>query len=823
MRRVSFSLDDNYVISVGEKDGAVIQWKLIKPLDSYMQRAANEEFQSIEEEEEVTFKAIVLESDDDDSETERAMHQLMDAQNLEEEEAEDGGGKVKELADLLVDTRGEVAGNLKALKVAAKGGNVGKKKEAEKLGAVSQNAAAKGDRAAKGDDRELPLDEQKKRARDRYGADLEVRAIGTFTEDCKVLVDATEANAEMSNAPNTVDGEPIFVVERSPNETLKLEHVFGFRSTLKSGLHYTADGQALLTAASIAILQDPVTGDQRIFPGHTDSVICMTCHRKSAMAATAQMVEAAVASRARIKVWSTNSLVVRKTIEHNREGPLLFLEFDISGEHLFAMNSGGTFQLTIWEWQSGSQQYSVCLSPSGVKVHALCCHTLKQQCFMSVGVKHVIAWTLDVQKGEAGGAPGMFDGVTIRQTMLCACCTADGLFLTGGKTGDIFMWNHDLLEWRFDGAHAGAVSCLQSHGDYFISAGADTVIILWHGMDKTGVFDMRGGLCPSKCSAAFTICALSWMPLSENPRGNFALIGTSNSDIIELDLTEGTARLIGCAHSSLCKITGLAVHGKEEIFVTCAVDKTIRKWDMRGTKLLGQVNMHAEVLCVAFSSDSEFLVAGLSTGQFMIFSSSDLVERGGAWDKKLPISVAAFAPDNRHLALGFTNGEVDIYDCTDVPLKRRCISTPDADLGPVVRIDFARESATFRAQYRGGVCRILRTITGYAVENIVGIRNTEWATYTCITGWHIKGIFERRDIASITAVTRSTSKRLCVVADNLALLRLFRWPAPYATSQCKRYAGHNPFVTHVAFGGENDSRLISVGEDSTIFLWRIDI
>ena len=86
----------------------------------------------------------------------------------------------------------------------------------------------------------------------------------------------------------------------------------------------------------------------------------------------------------------------------------------------------------------------------------------------------------------------------------------------------------------------------------------------------------------------------------------------------------------------------------------------------------------------------------------------------------------------------------------------------------------------------------------------------------------MKGIMERRDIASVTAMGRSSERKLVAIADNLALIRLFRWPAPYPTAQCKRYAAHNPFITNVAFGNSDDSVVISVGEDSTIVQWLVN-
>merc|ERR1711998_822516 len=100
-----------------------------------------------------------------------------------------------------------------------------------------------------------------------------------------------------------------------------------------------------------------------------------------------------------------------------------------------------------------------------------------------------------------------------------------------------------------------------------------------------------------------------------------------------------------------------------------------------------------------------------------------------------------------------------------------------------------------------GTCQLWTTENRKVKEDVTGIREEPWNTYKCITGWYMKGIMERRDIASVTAVARSPERKLVAVADNLALIRLFRWPSPYPTAQCKRYAAHNPFITNVSFGG----------------------
>ena len=81
---------------------------------------------------------------------------------------------------------------------------------------------------------------------------------------------------EMNEAPTSINGDPVFVIERAPNENLKLDFVHGYRWTIKDSLKHTKDGRALFSTA--CLMDGPTIGFRRRWAlAH-----CRVCHRSPA-------------------------------------------------------------------------------------------------------------------------------------------------------------------------------------------------------------------------------------------------------------------------------------------------------------------------------------------------------------------------------------------------------------------------------------------------------------------------------------------------------------------------------------------------------------
>ena len=104
------------------------------------------------------------------------------------------------------------------------------------------------------------------------------------------------------------------------------------------------------------------------------------------------------------------------------------------------------------------------------------------------------------------------------------------------------------------------------------------------------------------------------------------------------------------------------------------------------------------------------------------------------------------------------------------------------------------------------------------------MRDEEWATQSCIYGWHVRGVWpEGADGTDINACARSNTARRALLAtsDDFGTVKLFRYPCIVPNADCKPYSGHSSHVTNVGFS-HDDSWLVSTGgEDRGVFQWEV--
>ncbi|OWK50997.1 Echinoderm microtubule-associated protein-like 3 [Lonchura striata] len=133
-----------------------------------------------------------------------------------------------------------------------------------------------------------------------------------------------------------------------------------------------------------------------------------------------------------------------------------------------------------------------------------------------------------------------------------------------------------------------------------------------------------------------------------------------------------------------------------------------------------------------------------------------------------------------------------------------------------------------------GGCKLLR--------NRFESRDREWASYTCVLGFHVFGgsggsgglrgglggfpISPRvwpdgSDGTDINSLCRSHHERVVAVADDFCKVHLFQYPCARAKAPSHVYGGHGSHVTNVRFT-HDDGHLVSLGgKDTSVFQWRV--
>ena len=104
------------------------------------------------------------------------------------------------------------------------------------------------------------------------------------------------------------------------------------------------------------------------------------------------------------------------------------------------------------------------------------------------------------------------------------------------------------------------------------------------------------------------------------------------------------------------------------------------------------------------------------------------------------------------------------------------------------------------------------------------MKDTEWATQTCIYGWHVRGIWpEGADGTDINACARSNTgaRELVATADDFGKVKLLRYPSIVPNADHKPYLGHSSHVTNIGFACDDTFVVSTGGEDRAVFQWEV--
>src|SRR3546814_145062 len=94
--------------------------------------------------------------------------------------------------------------------------------------------------------------------------------------------------------------------------------------------------------------------------------------------------------------------------------------------------------------------------------------------------------------------------------------------------------------------------------------------------------------------------------------------------------------------------------------------------------------------------------------------------------------------------------------------------------------------------------------TGKQITAASKLKDTAWATWTCVLGWPAQGIWpSSADGTDVNAVDRSHSGHLLATSDDFGKVKLFRYPCVDAGAQFTEYLGHSSHVTNIRWSHDD--------------------
>ncbi|KAM5137941.1 echinoderm microtubule-associated protein-like 3 isoform 2-T2 [Mantella aurantiaca] len=656
-----------------------------------------------------------------------------------------------------------------------------------------------------------------------------------------------------SNIQNHDDLKP-----ELPSEKLQLEWVYGCRGRdSRCTLRMLQSGEVIYFTACVIVICDVNRGTQRHFLRHTDCVRCLAVHPDGVRVASGQTAGVDKDGKPMVFIWDSSTLQIQHQIGlgfFERGVGCLAFSIQDSGSYLCVVDDCNEHVMSIWDTAKGNKIAETKCTNEPVLCVAF--NPVDSNYIVTVGKSHIHFWTwsgTSLTKKQ-----GIFGKYKKPRYVQCLLFDRTGDVLTGDSEGQILTWGRSAADTRTLGkgakdtyqilrhtrAHDGSVSSLTAlRGGFVLSSGGkDKRLVLW----SDTLTQLKECEIPEQFGAVRSI--------GEGLNGEL-LVGTTKNALLKGSLEHGFTPVIQ-GHTD--ELWGLATHPTQNFFMTCGHDKQLCIWNGSGHTLSWACILEDPGLCADFHPNGREACVGLSTGKWLVVDMHSHSILSVHSDGNEQLSVVRYSPDGNYLAIGSHDNVIYIYSTgnnrkgdysRDSSLEEKDSSQEEGEspkgegdnsvsdrvqrymrygkcMGHssfITHLDWSKDgkyimsnSGDYEILYWdiASGCKLLR--------NRFESRDREWATYTCVLGYHVFGVWpEGSDGTDINALARSRDMTMISVADDFCKVHLFRYPCNKPKAPSHVYPGHGSHVTNVRFT-HDDSYLISLGgKDASIFQWRV--
>ncbi|XP_016400118.1 echinoderm microtubule-associated protein-like 1 isoform X2 [Sinocyclocheilus rhinocerous] len=596
-----------------------------------------------------------------------------------------------------------------------------------------------------------------------------------------------------------------------PPKKLKLDWVYGYRGRdCRSNLYLLPTGETVYFIASAVVLYNVDEQLQRHYTGHTDDIKCLTVHPDKITIATGQVAGTSSDGKLapHVRVWdsvSLNTLHILGTGFFDRALVCLSFSKSNGGSWLCVVDDSNDHILSVWDWQREERLAEV--KCSNESVFAADFHPTDANIIVTCGKSHLYFWSLE--KGSLVKKQGLFEKQEKPKFVLCVTFSENGDAITGDSSGNILVWGKgsNRISLAIQGAHEASVFalCMLRNGT-LVSGGKDRKLISWdENYQKIQTVEVPELYGPIRTVA--------------EGRGETVLIGTTKNYVLQGSL-DGEFIPITQGHTD--ELWGLTVHPLKHQFLTCGHDKHVCLWDSASHQPIWTKTLEDAAQSAGFHPSGATVAIGTQMGRWLVLDteSKDLVTVHTDGNEQL--SVMRFSPDGNFLAIGSHDNYIYIYAVAENGKKYSRVGKCSGHSSFITHLDWSVDSQYLVSN--SGDYEILYWIPSVCkqVVSVETTRDIEWATFTCILGFHVFGLWpDGSDGTDINAVCSSNAKKLLVTGDDFGKVHLFSFPCSQSRAPSHIYGGHSSYVTNVNFLND-DSQLISTGgKDMSVMQWRV--
>ncbi|KAM9718382.1 echinoderm microtubule-associated protein-like 3 isoform 1-T1 [Menidia menidia] len=611
-----------------------------------------------------------------------------------------------------------------------------------------------------------------------------------------------------------------------PSERLELDWVYGYRGRdCRANLYFLPTGEAVYFIACVIVLYHINNRTQRHYTKHTDCVRCLTLHPDKVRVASGQTAGVDKDGKSLqpcVHIWDSNTLVTLQQIglgTFQRGVGSVAFSFADSGMFLCVIDDSNEHMLSVWDCTKETKYAEV--KSTNEAVLAVEFNPKDSNSIITCGKSHVYFWTLTA--GQFTKKQGIFGKYKKPKFIQCFVFSLTGDVLTGDSEGNILTWGKSAADVKTLGkgaketyqimqvtkAHEGSVFtlCTLPGGALLSGGGKDRKIIRW----SADLAPEKECEIPEKFGAVRTIANLDDEEL---------LVGTTRNAILRGTFSDGFVPIV---QGHVDEMWGLATHPSKNIFLSCGHDRQVCLWNTEEHKLGWCIILEEYGLCADFCPNGSVVSIGLNTGRWVVLDLVTTEMISESTDGNEQLSVMRYSPDGSFLAVGSHDNFIYIYNVTENGRRYTRFGKCNGHSSFITHLDWSKDgkyimsnSGDYEILYWdiAAGCKLLR--------NRFESRDREWASYTCVLGFHVMGVWlEGSDGTDINALCRSHSERVVAVADDFCKVHLFQYPCPKLKAPSHKYEGHGSHVTNVCFT-HSDSHLLSMGgKDTCILQWRV--
>ncbi|XP_077645757.1 LOW QUALITY PROTEIN: echinoderm microtubule-associated protein-like 3 [Lonchura striata] len=648
-----------------------------------------------------------------------------------------------------------------------------------------------------------------------------------------------------------------------PPERLQLDWVYGYRGRdSRSNLHVLGSGELVYFIACVVVLLQLPARRQRHYLRHSDCVRCLAVHPDRLRVATGQAAGVDKDGKPLqpiVHIWDSATLQTLQQIglgSFERGVGSLAFSTAVSAPRLpqtpqkhpkypktlqapkippkspqnppkslqkYRKNDQGAFlcvvddsnehMMSVWDCARGTKLAEV--KSTNESVLTVEFNPRDSSSIVSSGKSHVFFWSW------SGGAltkkHGIFGKYKKPKFIQCFIFDAAGALLTGDSEGNILTWTRtpgkggkEMYQiGQQTRAHEGSVFalCRRRDGTVLSGGGKDRRVLSWSPTLEL----LHEVELPESFGAVRTI--------AEGP-GEELLVGTTRNALLQGTLGSGFTPIVQ-GHTD--EVWGLATHPNCCRFLTCGHDRQLCLWDGHEHALAWSLALEDTGLCADFHPGGHVVAVGLLSGRWLVLDTGTRQLLAGGSDGNEQLSVVRFSPDGTFLAIGSHDNFIYIYSVAEGGRKFSRFGRCTGHSSFITHLDWSKDgrfimsnSGDYEILYWdvAGGCKLLR--------NRFESRDREWASYTCVLGFHVFGVWpDGSDGTDINSLCRSHHERVVAVADDFCKVHLFQYPCARAKAPSHVYGGHGSHVTNVRFT-HDDGHLVSLGgKDTSVFQWRV--